>query len=454
MRPNRIPRIALALACLVLFRCGPMKYLSASGRSLVPGRFFLFAAMSSSSIASAISSVSPSGSASFPASAADTPPPAAWVGTYTKGSSRGIYRVPFDFADGRFGSPELVIELPSPSFLAFRPASAAGTPALYAVSESTATVSAFALPAAAATTAAAATGSPVPLNSAPTRGAGPCDVAVDATGRTLAVANYSGGSLAAWRLADDGCIEREIAFFQHTHVSRANPRRQEKPHVHGVTFSPDNRLLLVPDLGADRVYVYLHDAAASTLAPHGTAPWIELPPGSGPRHAVFSPDARHFYVINELGNTVSAFACDATAATAATAATTAATGTGTFAPVADVPTLPSGFAGESITAELAFSSDGLRLYASNRGHDSIAIFARDPATGRLTPAGHVSAGGRGPRHFTLTPDGRWLVVANQNSGNLAALRITPGVATAAATSTAAAAAGTLPLDAAVCVKFR
>ncbi|AHF90692.1 6-phosphogluconolactonase [Opitutaceae bacterium TAV5] len=408
-----------------------MKYLSASGLSFVPGRFFLFAAMSSS-----IASASPSGSASFPA-AADTTF-TAWVGTYTKGTSRGIYRVAFDAAAGRFGAPELAAELPSPSFLALRPAPGVGSrlaPALYVVSESTATVTALALSSSGAATGSAA--SLALLNSAPTRGAGPCDVAVDATGRTLAVANYSGGSLIAWRLADDGSIERETAFFQHTHASHGHPRRQDKPHVHGVTFSPDNRLLLVPDLGADRVYVFRHDAASSSLVPHETAPWIDFPPGSGPRHAVFSPDARHVCVINEMGNTVSVFACDAAA--------------GTFAPVADVPTLPAGFAGESTTAELAFSPDGLRLYASNRGHDSIAIFARDPATGRLTPAGHVSAGGRGPRHFTLAPDGRWLIAANQGTGNLSALRITPDGGLAPAATDAGA---TLPLDAAVCVKFR
>lgn len=348
----------------------------------------------------------------------------AYVGTYTKTSdSRGVYRIRFDATKGAFGQPELVAELVNPSFVALRP----DRRSLYVVSEASQAVHAF-------SGAEAEEGLLTPLNSASTRGAGPCDVAVDATGRTLAVANYSAGSMVAWRLEEDGRIGRETAFFQNTHASKVNEKRQASPHAHGVTFSPDNRLLLVPDLGGDRVYVFRHDAAASALVAHETAPWIELPPGSGPRHGVFSPDTRHFYVINELANTVSAFEYNGPA--------------GTFALVGQVATLPGSFTGESITAELALTPDGLTLFGSNRGHDSLARFRRDPQSGRLSPIDHVASGGGGPRHFTLTPDGRWLVAANQTGNNLVAFRIGADGALAKAPD------GIAPVGAPVCVKFR
>ncbi len=348
----------------------------------------------------------------------------AYVGTYTRNSdSRGVYRIRFDTTSGAFSQPELVAELTNPSFVAIRP----DRRTLYVVSEASQAVHAFA-------GVEADTGALVALNDAPTRGAGPCDVAVDVTGRTLAVANYSAGSITAWRIEDDGRVGAETAFFQNTHASKAHAKRQATPHAHGVTFSPDNRLLLVPDLGGDRVYVFRHDAATSVLTPHESAPWIELPGGSGPRHGVFSPDGRHFYVINELANTVSVFGYNAAE--------------GTFISIEHITTLPGTFTGESTTAELALTPDGLTLYGSNRGHDSLARFRRDPESGRLSPVDHVSSGGRGPRHFTLTPDARWLVAANQNSNNLAVFRVG---ADGALTKLDGADA---VVGAPVCVKFR
>lgn len=365
----------------------------------------------------------------MPASELSTPAAAqtlltAYVGTYTKTSdSRGVYRIRFDATKGTFSQCELVAELINPSFIALRP----DRRALYVVSEASQAVHAFA-------GADSDAGPLTPLNAAPTRGAGPCDVAVDATGNTLAVANYSAGSITAWRLESDGRVGRETAFFQNTHASKVNAKRQAGPHAHGVTFSPDNRLLLVPDLGGDRVYVFRHDSATSLLTPHATAPWIELPGGSGPRHGVFSPDGRQFYVINELANTVSVFGYNAA--------------DGTFAAIEHITTLPGTFAGVSTTAELALTSDGLTLYGSNRGHDSLARFRRDPQTGRLSPVDHVSSGGGGPRHFTLTPDARWLVAANQTGNNLVAFRVGADGALVPAPD------GIAGVGAPVCVKFR
>ncbi len=322
-----------------------------------------------------------------------------FIGTYTNTTAKGIYAARFDPATGVLSEPTLAAEVGSPSFLAVTP----DRRALYAVSEPTKALHAYALDAAAGTL--------TKLNDLPSGGGGPCDVAVDATGRTVAIANYGGGSTVAYRLNDDGSLAAQTSLDQHTHASEAHPNRQKKPHAHGVTFSPDNRLLVSPDLGGDRVYLYAHDAANSTLAPHAAQPWLEIAPGAGPRHAQFSPDGRQLYVINELDNTITVAAVDAAA--------------GTLKTIQTIGTLPTDFTGQSTTAEVAVSADGRFVYGSNRGHDSIAVYARDAADGTLTLRQIVSCGGEHPRHFALSPDGGWLLCANQDTDNITVFRIDP-----------------------------
>lgn len=246
------------------------------------------------------------------------------------------------------------------------------------------------------------------LDTAPSGGGGPCDIAISPDGKLVAAANYGGGSVIAYRLREDGGFGERAVFFQFEHASKADPKRQEKPHAHGVTWSPDGKLLLVPDLGGDRVYSFSHDKAAGTLAPNPAQPFLETAPGDGPRHAIFSGDGRHFYVVNELANTVTA--CDYDDAR------------GVLAIIEASPTLPADFKEPSTTAELALSADGKTLYASNRGHDSLALFTRDPASGRLTPRGHVATPAQ-PRHFALSPDGKWLLVAGQSAGRVAVFAV-------------------------------
>jgi 6-phosphogluconolactonase len=249
------------------------------------------------------------------------------------------------------------------------------------------------------------------LNSRPSEGGGPCAIALSPDGRLVAAANYSGGSVIVYHVAADGSLGDKSAFFQHAHATGVFPGRQKAPHAHGVTWSPDGRLLLVPDLGGDRVYLYACDAATGTLQANSAQPWLETSPGAGPRHTEFSPDARHLYVINELGNTVTVAAYDAAA--------------GTFTVVETVSTLPpEGSPIYSKTAEIALTPDGRTLYASNRGHDTLAVFTRDPATGRLTARGHVAVPAN-PRHFALSPDGRWLLSAGQDTGTVATFVIDP-----------------------------
>lgn len=245
------------------------------------------------------------------------------------------------------------------------------------------------------------------LNSVASGGAGPCALALSPDGRWLAAANYGGGSVIMYRVEADGRLGERAGFFQHTHATDVFPGRQKRAHAHGVAWSPDGRRLHVPDLGADRVYVYVQ--GADGFSPHPGQPWLELPPGSGPRHALCSPDGLYLYVINELANTVGVAVSLA--------------GGDSWELVQTISTLPAGgFAGPTKTAEIALHPAGHTLYASNRGADTLALFHRDRATGRLVAAGHVAVPPV-PRHFSLSPDGRWLLSAGQDSDVVAVFAV-------------------------------
>jgi 6-phosphogluconolactonase len=344
--------------------------------------------------------------AAFAASAVAAPaakpgPVTVYVGTYTDGTSRGIYRFTFDTATGATSEPALAAETKNPTFLALHPSGRF----LYAVGEvssfegaKTGAVSAFAID--------PKTGDLALLNQQPSGGTGPCHLVVDKTGRNVLVANYGGGTVAVLPIEPDGRLKPASSVRAHE-GSGPNTGRQEKPHAHGIYLDAAERFALSPDLGADRVFVYRFDAAKGTLEPHGAAP---LAPGSGPRHLAFHPSGgAYLYVINELLSTVTAFSYDAEK--------------GALTSLQTVSALPAGFAGKSSTAEIAVSADGRFVYGSNRGDDSLAVFAVDKATGRLTPAGHVSVGGKNPRHFTIDPTGRWILAGHQGSGTIAVLKV-------------------------------
>jgi 6-phosphogluconolactonase len=250
---------------------------------------------------------------------------------------------------------------------------------------------------------------------------------VDKTGRNALVANYGGGTVAVLPIGEDGRLKPASSVRVHE-GSGPTKGRQEKPHAHGIYLDAAERFAFSPDLGADRVFVYRFDAAKGTLEPHGAAP---LDPGAGPRHLAFHPSGRYLYTINELLSTVSAFAYDAAK--------------GALAPLQTVSALPPGFSGTSWTAEVEVSRDGRFVYGSNRGDDSLAVFAVDAATGRLTPAGHAPVGGKNPRHFTIDPSGRFILAGHQGSGTIAVLRLDP------ATGLPALTAATVKLDKPVCL---
>jgi 6-phosphogluconolactonase len=197
------------------------------------------------------------------------------------------------------------------------------------------------------------------------------------------------------------------AFIQHE-GSSVDPRRQAGPHAHSINVAPDNRFAFVADLGLDRVMIYRFDPQRGTLEANNP-PWASLAPGAGPRHFAFHPSGRSAYVINEMKSTVTAFAYDANR--------------GSLDEIQTVTTLPESFIGNNTTAEVQVHPSGRFLYGSNRGHDSIAVYAIDAETGRLTFVEHESTGGSTPRNFGLDPDGRYLLAANQASDSVVVFRI-------------------------------
>ena len=325
-----------------------------------------------------------------------------WIGTYTEGTkSKGIYTALFDEQTGALPALTVAAETPNPSFLALHP----NGKYLYAVNEThdgpgnSGMVTAFAID--------PATGRLTKINEQPSRGADPCHLAVDATGQYLVVANYTGGNFVIFPLSEDGHLAAASSALTNRGVG-PNHERQDGPHAHDVVFDAANRFLIAVDLGLDQLFVYRFDPAQGTFT-FGEPASARVPPGSGPRHFAFHPDGRHAYSINELDNTVTALEWDPSA--------------GKLTADASVSTLPAGFTGENSTAEIEVDSRGRFLYGSNRGHDSIAVFRINPASGAVTLIAHTLTRGKEPRHFALDPTGRWLVAANQNSNTLAVFRV-------------------------------
>lgn len=325
-----------------------------------------------------------------------------YFGTYTRpGASKGIYAYRFQPATGKLTPIGLAAETPNPSFLVYHP----NGRFLYAANEreqgdrpgKNNSVSAFAID--------KATGKLTFLNKVSSRGEMPCHVTIDKTGKFLLVANYGTGSVAVFPIQQDGRLGEATGFVQHT-GSSVDPNRQKGPHAHFISPSPDNRFALTADLGLDQVIEYRFDASKGTLT---SGPAAKLRPGSGPRHLAFHPSAKYVYVNSEMASTLSAFSYDAS--------------TGTLKELQTVSTLPGGFSGTSSTAEVQVDPAGRFVYVSNRGDDSIAIFAIDPSKGTLTPAGHASTNGKTPRYFTLDPSGNYLLAANQNSDTVTVFRV-------------------------------
>ncbi len=326
----------------------------------------------------------------------------AFVGTYTSGASEGVYVCRFDAATGALDLLGAASGVDNPSFLDVAPSGRY----LYVVCErvgaqSTGLVKAYAID--------AASGRLTYLNEQPSRGEGPCHVRIDRSGAYALLANYRSGSTAMLPIQPDGTLGATSGFVQHQGRS-VDPARQTEPHAHSVTLDPANRFVFAADLGLDKLLVYRLDLDAGTLTPH-VYPWLRTPPGAGPRHAAFHPNGQFVYLINEMGSSVSVLHYHAAP--------------GALSEVETVPTLPADFEGTSTCADIHVHPSGRFVYGSNRGHDSIAMFAVDQATGRLTSLGHEPTRGQTPRNFALDPTGTWLLAANQDSNTIVTFRIDP-----------------------------
>jgi 6-phosphogluconolactonase len=345
-----------------------------------------------------------------------------YLGTYTTHStSQGIYTGTLDPETGKLGPLVLAVKAIDPNFLALSP----DGQFLYAAEglDGPGFVSAYR---------AVLNGSLALLNRQPSGGKGICYVSLDDTGRTAFAANYSSGSVASLPIAADHLIQPLDALIQF-HGSGPNQVRQAGPHAHSIYASPDDRFVYACDLGCDRVRIYPFDAPHQIIdvtSPREAA----VPPGSGPRHLVFAQDGKVVYVVNEMGASISRFACDP--------------GTGALKLIDTVSCLPAGISsGPKITAaEIALHPSGKWLYVSVRGDDTIAVFGID-AAGALALIQDVAPGVKQTRQFAIDPSGKWLMAAGQGDNRIAVLKIDPGSGRLSATGEM------VSIGAPVCVVF-
>jgi 6-phosphogluconolactonase len=344
-----------------------------------------------------------------------------YVGTYTAAKSKGIYMMKMDPATGKLSEPEVAGELANPSFITL----GASRKFMYAVSEGkNGIVSALSID--------PGTGKLTLLNQQPSGGADPCFIGLDAAGKVAMVANYSSGTIESLSIGDDGKLSAPV-----THIQDAGPvadaKRQGGPHAHSINVDPSGKFALAADLGLDKMFVYKLDSATGTLTPN-EPPFVKLSPRSGPRHLAFHPNGKFAYVINEIALTVTAFAYDADK--------------GTLSELQTIGTVaPSEVRDENSSAEVQVHPSGKFLYGSNRGPNTIAIFAIDQETGKLTAVGHQSTGGKTPRNFRMDPAGNFLLAANQDSDSVVVFKIDQ--ATGALTPTGQS----VKIGSPVCVKF-
>src|SRR6266849_10833869 len=327
-----------------------------------------------------------------------------FVGTYTtKTESKGIYADEFDADAGRLTPKGVAAETPDPSWVAVHPSGKYA----YAANEAgkASTVSAFTLD--------AKNGKLTLLNQIPALGEDPCYLSFDKTGKYLLVANYSSGTIVVFPILVDGRLGEHTALVKDQGATGPNKERQEAPHAHWIEVSSDNRFAFVADLGLDEVLMYRLDESQGLLLPHEPA-FATLDPGAGPRHIAIHPSGRFVYVLNELKSTVTVFSVAAQKKNQPY-----------LVRRQQVPALPKDFSGRNDAAEIAVHPEGKYVYASNRGHDSITVFAIDEAGGTLSPVVDVPTGGKEPRHFAIDPSGKYLLAENQLSNNIVVFKIDP-----------------------------
>jgi 6-phosphogluconolactonase len=318
------------------------------------------------------------------------------IGTHVSGPGKGFSVAHFDTATGLLTKPTLLTEASAPAYFIIAPDGRR----LYTCN-SPGFVSAYAIENSA--------GKLRFLNQQPSGGGDPSYISMDKTSHYVFVANYQGGSIAAWALKPDGSLGERTAYIQQT-GSSIDPQRQTHAYAHSIVIDPSNRFALVADLGTDRLYVYRFNVKDGSLTPNDPA-FVKVTPGSGPRHVVFHPNGRFVYLVTEMGDTVIFFHWDGQR--------------GVLTEQQSISTLPPEFHGISVSAEIKVHPNGRFLYTSNRGRDSIAVFSINAESGRLTRIQDVPSGGRWPRNFDFDPTGHWMLVTNHESNNAAVLRLDP-----------------------------
>lgn len=321
------------------------------------------------------------------------------VGTQTAKTSKGIYAYGLDAATGELKQIGLAAEADNPTFLTLGP----DRETVFVANEldqyegrSSGAISSYRLDRQHARL--------TKISESATEGPGTCHVAVDHTGRSAFAANYAGGSAASFRVNPDGHLSPAVWFEQY-HGHGPNPRRQEMPHAHRVTVSPDNRFLLVNDLGLDAIHIYRLDAATAEVTLHEPAAWKSAP-GAGPRALRFHPNGRWAYCVTEMGSTVDVLHWDGEKGTLTTVQTLS------LSPSAPLDHWRTG------GAEIIFDHAARFAYAADRFYGEVETFSISPKDGTLTTLGRVPCGGKIPRHIALDPSGRWLLAANQESDNI------------------------------------
>lgn len=353
--------------------------------------------------------------------------PRIFVGTYTEpeqSTSEGVYVYRMDPTSGQLTFESIIKNVINPSYLTVHPQ----TGHLYTVNEK----GTFEGKPAGGVTALSLdpeTGEFHLLNKQSSAGEDPCYISIEQTGRFALIANYTSGSLAMLPIESDGNLSAASEVIRHS-GSSIHPERQDSPYAHCILPDPTNRFAVAVDLGIDKIIVYRMDLDAGRLHEHAEA---KVEAGSGPRHLIFHPNGQYAYVICELNSTLIAFHYDPE--------------DGTFEEVQSIRTLPQGFDGKNSCADVHITPNGNHLYASNRGHDSLACFAIDADSGQLTLQDHITSGGREPRNFAIDPGGKFLLAANQNSNNIVTFLIDPAMGQLSRTE----AEVEVPMP--VCIKF-
>jgi 6-phosphogluconolactonase len=325
-----------------------------------------------------------------------------FFGTHSAGAQKGISVAHFNSETGILTKPELVVEAPSPAYFILHP----DGKHLYVCNSNDfakkytgQTITAYSVD--------PKNGNLTLLNQQSSGGADPSYICMDATQRYVLVANYKGGSVAVIAIKPDGSLGEITANIKHTGRS-VNTVRQTQPYAHSIKLDPANRFALVADLGLDKLFVYRFNQETGTLS-QNDPPFVQVAPGSGPRHTAFHPNGKFVYLINEMACTIITYAWDSTI--------------GKLTELQTSSTLPADFKGKNSCAEIEVYPNGKFLYASNRGHESLAVFAIDSTSGKISLLEHIPTQGHWPRNFTFDPTYKWLIVTNHNSDNAMVFKV-------------------------------